>query len=187
MKFGIGRWALRQGLSMNNMSKIRGENMGLLKKLFSNSTKEIPPICNVDIKRYLGKWYEIARLPHSFEKGLENVTAEYSLRDDRKVDVTNSGYKNGKLKIAKGIARIKDQACTGELMVSFFLNIEARYKIIHLDKEDYQYAVVTSSTKNYLWILCRKPRMDEKLYNELISYVESQGFDIVKLIKVVHN
>lgn len=78
--------------------------MGILSSFFSRSTKEIPPICSVDIKRYLGTWYEIARLPHSFEKGLDNVTAVYNLRSDGKIEVINSGLKNGDKKVTKGVA-----------------------------------------------------------------------------------
>ena len=92
--------------------------MGIL-DIFRNSTKDIPVVCNVNNERYLGKWYEIARLPHSFEKGLDNVTATYKLREDGKIDVTNAGIKNGEKSEANAIAWIADKECPGRLFVSF--------------------------------------------------------------------
>ena len=78
--------------------------MSILSTIFGKSTKGILPVCDVDIKRYIGTWYEIARFPHSFEKGLENVTATYNFRNDEKIEVINSGLKNGVKKIANGVA-----------------------------------------------------------------------------------
>jgi len=148
------------------------------------STKDILPICNIDLKRYLGTWYEIARLPNSFEKGLENITATYNLRSDGKIEVINSGIKNGKKEIAKGVAWIPDKNCTGKLLVSFFWIFKSQYNIILLDEVDYSYSVVTSSTNNYLWILSRKPKISNELYDNLIKFVSSKGFDFAKIIKV---
>ena len=148
------------------------------------STKDILPICNIDPKRYLGTWYEIARLPNSFEKGLENITATYNLRSDGKIEVINAGIKNGQKKIAKGIAWIPDKNCTGKLLVSFFWIFKSQYNIILLNEVDYSYSVVTSSTNNYLWILSRKPKISNELYDDLVKFVSSKGFDIAKIIKV---
>ena len=148
------------------------------------STKDILPICNIDLKRYLGTWYEIARLPNSFEKGLENITATYNLRSDGKIEVINAGIKNGQKKIAKGIAWIPDKNCTGKLLVSFFWIFKSQYNIILLNEVDYSYSVVTSSTNNYLWILSRKPKISNELYDDLVKFVSSKGFDIAKIIKV---
>lgn len=159
--------------------------MGIFGK--KQSTKDIPAVCQVDLERYLGTWYEIARLPHTFENGLDNVTATYSLRSDGKIDILNAGLKNGKKSEAKGLAWIPDKSCTGKLLVSFFRPIKSEYKIIKLDEKNYSYAVVTSSTKNYLWILSRKPKMDEAQYQELVAFAKSNGFDTSKLIRVEQN
>lgn len=161
--------------------------MGIISNLFGKSTKDIQAVCNVDLERYLGTWFEIVRLPHSFEKGLENVTATYNLRSDGKIEVINSGVKNGQKKIAKAVAWVPDKKCTGKLLVSFFWPIKSEYKIIFLDKKEYRYAVVTSNTMNYLWILSREPDISRELYDELIEFVSVMGFDITKIIKVIQD
>jgi len=153
------------------------------------STKEIQVVPNVDIEKYLGKWYEIVRLPNSFEKGLFNITATYSLLDNGQIKVLNEGKKEtkpDKRQKAEGRAWIPDKNIPGLLKVSFFLCFAADYKIIKLDTQNYQYAVVTSNTKKYLWILSRTPIMDEPLYIELISFCKEKGFEIEKLIRVKH-
>ncbi|PKM90981.1 MAG: hypothetical protein CVU87_00240 [Firmicutes bacterium HGW-Firmicutes-12] len=93
------------------------KGMGIFSSIFGRSTKHIIPICNVDLKRYLGTWYEIARFPHPFEKDLENVTATYNLRSDGRIEVINSGFKNGMKKVVKGVAWIPDTNCMGKLLV----------------------------------------------------------------------
>jgi len=161
--------------------------MGIFRSKSAKDTNEIPPICDIDIKRYLGTWYEIARLPHAFEKGLDNVTAAYNLKGDGKIEVLNSGFKNGEKKMARGVAWIPDESCTGKLLVSFFWPFKSEYKIIKLDEENYSYAVVTSSVKDYLWILSREPKISNELFNDLISYASAQGFDVTKVIRVIQN
>ena len=141
----------------------------------------------VDLVRYMGTWYEIARFPHSFEKGLVGVTATYSLKKNGKVEVLNTGYKDslsGKLKRAKGFAKLPDPNVPGRLMVYFFWPFGGEYLILDLD-ENYQHVLIGSSSKNYLWILCRSPKMDETTYNALVKKAESLGFDSSKLIKVL--
>lgn len=157
--------------------------MGFLSDLFGKDTNDIRTICDVNLEKYLGTWYEIARLPHSFEKDLENATASYSLRNDGKIQVVNAGVKNGEKKEAKAVAWVPDDKCKGRLLVSFFWPFKGEYKIILLDK-DYQYAVVTSDTRNYLWILSRNPEISDELYNELIKFTADKGFDTSKIIKV---
>lgn len=152
--------------------------------LFGNKTEEIQAVCNVNLERYLGVWYEIARFPHTFEKGLNNVTATYNLKSDGKIEVINSGIKDGNKKVASAVAWIPDKNCTGKLFVSFFRPFKSLYKIIKLDEENYKYAVVTSSSMNYLWILSRESKISEKLYDDLISFTASKGFDISKILKV---
>lgn len=144
-------------------------------------------IKNVDLKKYAGTWYEIARLPNSFEKDLIGVTATYTLRDDGRIDVLNQGYRkafNGRLKKTKGIATIPNSLEPGKLKVYFFLFFGADYFILELDQDKYQYALVGSSTVNYLWILSRTPQMDPEIYNMLVDKARHRGYPIEELIKV---
>ena len=141
----------------------------------------------LDIKKYMGKWYEIARLPNSFEKGLVGVTASYSIRKDGKISVLNQGYKNdlnGKLKSAKGKAKIPDINNPGKLKVSFFLFFYADYFIMELDTVSYQWALVGSSSERYLWILNRTPEIDDEIYGMLVRIAKKRGYDTDRLIKV---
>jgi apolipoprotein D and lipocalin family protein len=148
---------------------------------------DISTVDTVVIDRYLGKWYEIARFPHRFEKDLIGVTATYVLRDDGKINVLNAGYKNnfkGRYKEAHGIAKIPDKYDASKLKVSFFLFFYADYFILELDTLKYHYAMVGSSSPDYLWILCRSPLMNEETYNMLIEKAKARGYQTEKLIKV---
>jgi apolipoprotein D and lipocalin family protein len=153
--------------------------------LASESTKSIPVVEDFDLNRYLGTWYEIARLPHRFEKDLINVTATYSLRSDGKIQVLNRGFKSAKNKWseAKGKAWVPDRNVPARLRVSFFWPFAADYRVIKLDP-DYQWAVVTSNSKDYLWILSRTPKMDDAVYGTLIQFIRENGFDLEKIIHV---
>ena len=142
--------------------------------------KDLEAITAFDLNKYLGKWYEIARLPAWFEKDMTHVTATYSLKENGKVKVENAGIKKGKQKLAIGKAKIAQDADTGHLKVAFFLWFYADYIIIDLDKEKYTYAMVASS-KDYLWILCREPKMDANILDSLVNKAEKMGFDIGKL------
>ncbi len=141
---------------------------------------------DVDIQRYLGKWFEIARYDHRFERNLVGVTATYSYRKDGKIKVVNSGYRktlDGKKSEAIGKAKIPDPNIPSKLKVSFFLWFYGDYYILELD-DDYQWAVIGSSSDNYLWILSRAPTIDETIYNNLIEILITRGYDIDKLIRV---
>lgn len=142
---------------------------------------------DLNINRYLGVWYEIARFPHSFEKGLVGVTATYSLKKDGKIEVLNQGYKNtldGKHSSAKGKAKVPDKNEPGKLKVSFFLWFYAAYNILELDAENYQWALVGSSSDKYLWILSRTPQINQKTYQMLVEKARLRGYDVSKLILV---
>lgn len=141
---------------------------------------------SLDLDRYLGKWYEIARFDHSFERGLVGTTAEYSLRPDGMINVLNSGYKgrlDGKLKTAKGKAKIPDRSEPGKLKVSFFLWFYADYYILEL-AEDYSYALIGSSSDKYLWILSRTPELPREKLDHIIMKAVERGYDASKLIWV---
>ncbi|MGD0036788.1 MAG: lipocalin family protein [Bacteroidota bacterium] len=150
------------------------------------STEFIPTIKSFDLQRYLGTWYEVARLPHSFENGLDKVTATYTLRDDGKINVLNKGFDTarGEWKEAKGKARIKDSVSGTLLEVSFFWIFYSDYKVIELDTANYSYAMVTSSSKEYLWILSRTPHLDDAIYDELIHKASEWGFNISAIYKL---
>lgn len=142
------------------------------------------PVASFDLSKYLGTWYEIARFDHVFERGLENVTAEYLLRDDGKVDVINSGWKGGKFKMAHGKARQPDPSGDpAHLEVSFFLNFYSDYNVLMLD-DQYQVALVGSKSPKYLWILSRSPQISDIVIDALVEEAESRGYDISKLIWV---
>lgn len=139
---------------------------------------------NLDLKRYLGKWYEIARFDHRFERGLQGVTATYSMRDDGKIKVLNQGYKNGlngERSTAKGKAKTTDEP--GKLKVAFFLFFYADYFVMELD-DDYQWALIGSSSDKYLWILSRTPQLEESTKNHILEKARQRGYDISKLIWV---
>jgi apolipoprotein D and lipocalin family protein len=140
----------------------------------------------LDLNRYLGTWYEIARFPHSFEKNLVGVTATYSLRNDGKIKVLNQGYKNtldGELSVAEGKAKIPNKLEPAKLKVSFFWIFYAEYNVLELD-ENYQYAMIGSSSPKYFWILCRTPQMDPATYEMLLEKARKRGYNLEKLEKV---
>ena len=142
----------------------------------------------LDATRYMGKWYEIARFDHRFERGMDNVITNYTPRTDGKFEVTNEGYKNGKHSVARGKAFIPNaKNHPGQLRVSFFLWFYSDYYILELDKANYTYAVVGSSSPDYLWILYRHPEMPKELLNDLLRRIEKRGYDTSQLIMVHHD
>jgi len=146
------------------------------------------PVQDFTLDNYLGKWYEIARLDHSFERGLSNVTAEYSLRDDGGVSVINRGFKTttNKWKDAEGKAYFVEDTSTGKLKVSFFGPFYGAYNVIALDKEAYQWSLVVGPDTDYLWILSRTPELDQVIVDQLLSQAKSLGFNTEDLIFVNH-
>lgn len=157
--------------------------------LFSRSKYKglLPIVCDVDLERYLGTWYEIARYPHRFEQGLEQVTATYLQKHNGKIRVINEGVKRGVSKVAKATAWVEDSDCTGRLLVRFFPPFKSAYNIVKLDQDGYEYAVVVGRKKKSLWILSRSPVMDKKLYKELVEFAVSLGFRKRKIRKVNQN
>lgn len=136
----------------------------------------------LDLQRYLGTWYEIARYDHRFERGLQGVTATYSMRDDGKIKVLNQGYENtldGKLSVAEGKAKLTDDP--GKLKVSFFWIFYSDYLVMELD-ENYQWALIGSNSDKYLWILSRTPKLEDNVKNLILHKAEKRGYDTSKLI-----
>ena len=151
--------------------------------------KGIEPVAEFDGSRYLGKWYEIARLDHSFERNLSNVTAEYSRAENDVIKVLNRGYneKTGEWKQIEGKARFLADETVGSLKVSFFGPFYGGYHVIELDKESYRYAMVTGPSRSYLWILSRDTSLDDKTYSDLVDRAAEMGFDTASIIKVKHD
>ena len=141
---------------------------------------------HVDLEKYLGKWYEIARLPARFQEGCSDTTATYTLAKDGSVSVLNECIKNGKIKQAKGRAKVVDKYTGAKLKVTFFRPFYGDYWIIKLGN-DYDYAVVGTPNRKYLWILSRTPQMDEKLFSQLIEFIKSKGFNVENLIRTSHS
>lgn len=141
-----------------------------------------------EVDRYLGRWYEIARLDHSFERGLSRVTADYSRRDDGGIRVVNRGFdqSSGRWKEAEGRAYLAGTPGEGRLKVSFFGPFYGAYNILALDHQNYGYALVSGPTRNYLWILSREPTLDSRLLAELVGKAEGWGFAVDRLIYVEH-
>jgi len=140
----------------------------------------------VELEKYLGKWYEIAHLPARFQEGCSDTTATYTLSKDGSISVLNECMKNGKVKKAKGKAKVVDKSSGAKLKVTFFRPFYGDYWIIKLGN-DYDYAVVGTPNRKYLWILSRTPQMDDNLFSQLIEFVKSKGFNVENLIRTSHN
>lgn len=149
----------------------------------------LSPVRDFDLERYLGRWYEIARLDHRFERGLTNVTAEYSRAPDGAVVVVNRGFDraSGKWREARGEARLLGDAQVGSLEVSFFGPFWAGYHVIALDREGYAWAMVTGPSRSYLWILSRRPTLDARILTRLVAKAKEWGFETKKLVIVQQN
>jgi apolipoprotein D and lipocalin family protein len=149
------------------------------------STSKLEVVNDFEIDRYLGVWYEAARMPHGFEKNLSSVSANYSFNEDGTIKVLNRGFndKNQKWEQIEGVAKFKGSAEEGWLKVSFFKPFYASYKILHLNST-YTEAIVTGPSYGYLWILVRDPSLTESELNELVARARALGFDSEKLIFV---
>jgi len=148
----------------------------------------VEPVRNFDLDRYLGTWYELARLDHRFERGLSHVSAYYQKRSDGGIDVLNRGYDASKnrWKEASGRAYFVSDENIGHLKVTFFWPFYSGYNIVWLDAE-YNHAIVTGPNEKYLWYLSRTEKIDEATWNFFIVHAESLGFNVEGLIKVEHD
>lgn len=162
-----------------------------LAMIFSTTYSQTKPsvVREVDLKRYAGTWYEIARLPNTFEKGLRCITATYELREDGRITVINRGHKisdPSKISTARGVAWLPDKKVTSKLKVQFFWPFSGDYWIIDLDK-DYRYVLVGDPSFRYLWILARDKKIDEAIIKKLLDKAVENGFDVKPVIRVDHN
>ena len=146
----------------------------------------VQPVRPFDAERYLGTWYEIARLDHSFERGLEQVSANYSMREDGGIRVLNKGYsvEEGKWQEAEGKAYLMGADDEGYLKVSFFGPFYGAYGIFGLDQQDYQYAFVSGYSTDYLWLLARTPKVSPELIKRFKTEAARRGFATEQLIFV---
>ncbi|QHJ11764.1 Outer membrane lipoprotein Blc [Paraglaciecola mesophila] len=144
----------------------------------------IEPVNGFDVNRYLGTWYEIARYDHSFERDLEQVTAQYSMRKDGGIKVINRGFNPIKQtwEEAVGKAYFVGREDVGHLKVSFFGPFYASYVIFSLDIEGYEYAMITGPNRDYLWMLARQPKLSSDATQVLLKKAHEAGFDTQKLI-----
>jgi apolipoprotein D and lipocalin family protein len=148
----------------------------------------IEPVTDFELDRYLGTWYEIARFDHRFERGLSEVTAVYSLREDGGVKVINRGFESesNTWKEAEGKAHFIESPDKGRLKVSFFGPFYGAYNIFELDKESYEYSMVTGDDRSYLWILAREPELEQVTLDRLVAKAAELGFATDNLIYVEH-
>lgn len=148
----------------------------------------VEPVSNFNIKKYEGKWYEIARLDHSFERGLSNITAEYTIKPNGEVSVVNKGYsiEDGEWQEANGLASFVEANDLGYLKVSFFRPFYGSYIIFELD-DNYQYAFVSGPNKSYLWFLSRTPTPSKAMLEKFIKTSKGLGFEANKLIFPTHD
>ncbi|WP_303289929.1 lipocalin family protein [Marinobacter sp. SS5-14b] len=147
--------------------------------------KGIEPVTGFDKDRYLGTWYEIARLDHSFERGLSQVTAEYSLNDDGSIKVINRGYnvEEGEWQEAEGRAVFVGDSDVGHMKVSFFGPFYASYVVFELD-DDYSTVYITGYNRNYLWLMSRTPEVSDEVLEAFKARAEAEGFELGELIVV---
>lgn len=139
---------------------------------------------SLDVSRFMGKWYEIARYEHRFERGMTHVTAEYTLLPEGKIRVVNRGLKKGKAKEIVGKAKQPaPEDYPGRLKVSFFLWFYADYYVLDVDA-DYRYAIIGSSSDKYLWILSRTPQLSPTILDKLLKKIEARGYDLSRLVFV---
>ena len=147
---------------------------------------EVQPVRGFDAGRYLGRWYAIARLDHSFERDLINVTAEYSRRDDGALRVVNRGFDTGEDEwdAIEGVARFVGSEDEGYLKVSFFGPFYGSYVVFEIDADNYSYAFVSGFNHDYLWLLAREPSVPDALRERFLRAAEERGFAIDEIIWV---
>ncbi len=160
--------------------------MGLLLSACTGLPEGITPVKTVDVNQYAGTWYEIARLDHSFERGLTDVSAEYQIQNDGSLKVINRGYSEEEetWEEAEGRAVFVDDERSGHLKVSFFGPFYASYVIFRLDNDEYKYAYITGYDRDYLWFLSRTPTVSDEALNDFRAVAEAEGFNLDELIIV---
>ncbi len=153
----------------------------------NRSHKPLQLVDKLDTKRYLGRWYEIARFQHKFERSLVGVTAEYTPRGDAGIQVVNSGFGNdlnGPYREARGVAWVPDPRRPAALKVRFFWPFSGNYLVFGLDEQDYSWALVGDNSRRYLWFLARTPQISADLFEKMKQVALDQGYDLAGLYTV---
>jgi len=151
---------------------------------FASGKAPVPTVAQIDLQRYMGRWYEIARLPNRFEKDCVGVFADYTLLPEGKVRIVNSCHKkrlDAPMQASEGKAWAADRT-NAKLKVRFFWPFYSHYWIMDIGPS-YDYAVVGHPSRKYLWILSRKPSMDDKIYSELTEKIKAAGYDLSEFQK----
>jgi len=183
----MNRYNFTSGLKAFCILSITSILLGLIgcAKMSKQTFSPLPVVPYVDVTRYTGVWYEIARYPHSFQEGCVGSKATYTLRDDGKISVLNECHDksfSGKIRSAKGKAWVVDKESNAKLKVSFFWPFAGDYWIIDLGK-NYEYSVIGHPSREYLWILSRTRKMEGELYEAILSRLKDKQYDTSKLIK----
>ncbi len=181
--FAIFHFQFSNGTVLKSLLKVSIPIIFLIIGCSASSYPPLDVVDKVDIQKYIGKWYEIARLPFSQQEGCSCTTAEYEIIDLTTLRVINKCIKEGELDDANGKAFVVEGSNNAKLRVQFFWPFRGDYWVIELDEENYQYAVVGTPSRKYMWILSRSPKMDGQIYNTLIEKSKAKGFDVSKLIK----
>ncbi len=189
--FGIGRGLATEPLSMKSTSRSAcAVVVALCLPVLCGCEALYSPLATVekvDVDRYTGRWYEIARYPNSFETGCVGVTADYELMDDGRVSVVNTcieGDLDGEVRTIEGVARVTDPVSNAKLAVSFFFPFEGAYWILELG-EDYEYAVVGEPSRSFLWILSREPTLDQTIRDGIEERLPELGYDPSRIEEVL--
>ena len=151
-----------------------------------NRTPDNSTTPTLDIQRFMGRWYEIARYEHRFEKGMTHVSATYTLSGNGKIEVLNEGLKEGRHKQIKGRAKQPNPQDPGKLKVSFFLWFYSDYYVLYIDPE-YRYLLVGSSSDKYLWIMSREKSLAKETLDQLLDKLRVRGYDTDKLLFVAQD
>lgn len=175
-------------MSKNKINFLRVSVAGLI-FLFGCSSNYPPleTIDEVDVKKYSGVWFEVARLPFSIQDGCSCTTAEYGIIEEGVLSVVNKCLKEGEWDIAEGKAFVVENSKNSKLLVQFFWPFKGAYWIIDLDKEKYSYAVVGTPSRKYMWILSRTKKLDAEILSKILERAKQKGFDASKLIYTEQN
>ncbi len=153
-----------------------------------SNAQELKTVTSVDLKKYSGTWYEIASFPQRFQKGCECTNVKYTPTDKDYIIVENRCIRNGKESYIKGKAFVDENSGNAKLKVQFFWPFKGKYWIIDL-ADDYSYAVISHPNRKYLWILSRKPELEDEIYNSILTRLKEKGFDLsdLKITKQIKN
>ncbi|MFR9602538.1 MAG: lipocalin family protein [Rikenellaceae bacterium] len=137
-------------------------------------------VCEFDLDRYMGKWYEVARFDNRYERNLREVTAEYTLNEGNQVSIINRGFNTQDLEWQEAYGKGEPTDILGQLKVSFFLFFSSDYNVMHIG-QDYEWALVGSKSNKYLWILSRTPSLPSDTLDHIIGLAQKRGYNVEEL------